>query len=264
MKLSEIKSPADLVAAVQAWGVEHQTAMNGLIDKMPDGLKTEWLALKSGLNDILAKLKPIDAVPAAMDASYALNSFARTINDLMEYADNFRTRMGNFTTELNQKTTALNGLEKKITDGDLLPKDKYTPLIDTAREDGSKKTMELVTATRKTLIALAGLPDADPATLALGVPEFDAAVNTAKANLETLKKKGLVLGGKGDAWVKDLAWKTGTAFQGQMTKIEELVTGFKTPAGGTPDPLLGGAGGAGGAGAAAGAETEKPRRLTLA
>ena len=239
----KIETTAELTAAIMDWGAKHQTAMNGLIDKMPEPLKTEFMALKNGLNDTLSKLKLIDAVPAATEASYALNSFASTINYMMEYADGLRTRLAGILEDSNKKALAVQGFETQIEKGELMHKDKFTPLIDTAREEGKNKAMELVASTRKSMIALAGLPEAGQDILALGATEFDAAVTQAKSNIELLKKKGLVLGGKGDAWVKDLAWQGAQAFQGQMTKIEELVTGApaKSPVG---EPLLG-AGGAG-------------------
>ncbi len=256
----ELKTPADVAAFFQAWGAQHQIAMNGIIEQLPEALRGEWQGLKDGLNAILVKLTPIDQVPAAQEAGYALNSFANTVSSLLGYTDMLRERLALLGADFQKKVVALNGFDTQIASGDLLPKDKYTSLIDQARTDATAETMKLVSGMRVSAIALAGLPAADAATLALGVAEFDAAFTLAKANVATLAGKGMTLAGKGSAWVKDLAWSSATAFQGQMTKIDDLVTAPKAvPAAG--DPLLGA--GNKPADATPAAETA-PRKLTLA
>jgi len=233
-----IKTAAELTAFLQTWAAQHSIALNGVIDSLPEGVRAEWQSLKDGLNATLAKLAPTDQVPAALEAGYALNRFSSAFADFVSYTDMLRDRLVAMGASLTKQTVALNGFETQLASGDLMPKEKFTPLIDAARSEGAATGLAGVTAARRSMIALAGLPEATPAILALGVAEFDAAVTLARGQVTTLAGKGLTLGGKGAAWVNDLAWVSAQAFQGQMTKIEELVTGSAKPAP-VADPLLG-------------------------
>ena len=100
---------------------------------------------------------------------------------------------------------------------------------------GVDSVMPNVIALRKSQIELAGLPvPADP-VLSAKAEEYDASLSAAKANLATLAAKGMKLGGKGDAWVKQTVWLGTAEFAGQMKIIDDLVPA--TPVG--ADPLLG-------------------------
>jgi hypothetical protein len=61
-------------------------------------------------------------------------------------------------------------------------------------------------------------------------------LTAAKENVQKLAVKGMKLGGKGDAWVKQTAWLGATEFAGQLTIVDELVGTTRDT---RPDPLLG-------------------------
>ena len=239
MTKTEIKTPLDLFAFFKEWGTTHLTALNGIVDKLPEGVRAEWQKMRDTLNDMLSKLKPIDQVPMAQDASYALNSFAATMANLMEYADSFRDRLNAMAVDIAGKATALNGFEQKVKDGELLTKASVDAALELARKEVKDQLTPSLTALRKNQISLAGLPEAPEATLTAAQADFDAAFGQASKNVKALTEKGFALNGKGSAWVKASAWMGETAFNGEMTKIADLVApaAAAKPAG---DPLLGG------------------------
>lgn len=233
----EIKTPADLVAFIQQWGTAHILALNGIIDKLPEGVRAEWQAMKDKLDAMLSKLKPTDQVPAALDASYALNSFAGTVASMLDYADSLRERLKLLAADLVDKTTALNGFEQKIKDGQLLTKAMVDAAIATAKNEATAALMPSIVSIRKGMIATCGLPEAEDGILNLPQADFDARLTQAKTNLTAMTGKGFALNGRGAAFVKATVWKDATAFNGAMEQIADLVGKPGAPEG---DPLLGG------------------------
>lgn len=257
-EISQIKTPSDMVAYCHEMFSTQITALNGLLDKVPDGLKTEYLAMRDKMNALLEKLQPLDQVPAAQDAAWALNSFARTITDLFEYIGVMRERMGQTLTSLAEKTTALNGLEEKVTKGELVDKTAAATAAQVAADAAIKPYAAEIGTMRKSQIALCKLPEAPDAILALPLERFNAAVEQAKTNLGTLGQRGFAVGGKGDAFVKQTAWMDQTAFQGANQTLTDLADTLKVKMPAGTEPFAGGTGAAGGAAASA-AAGDKPK-----
>lgn len=218
------------------------TALNGILDKVPEPMKKDFTTIRDAL---VAKKTEIDAllgtVPADEDAVTALQGFFMGFTKLREHTDGLMTSLQAALTANATTTTALQGLQKQVTDGELLAKDKVKPLTDSAFQQGVDSILPQLTALRKSSIALAGLPDNAPADLlALPADKFEAAVTVAKANVKTLTDEfGFALQGTGESWIKDCAWQDATAFQGSVTKIKALLPAKNKPVG---DPLLGGGG----------------------
>src|SRR5207249_670527 len=133
---------------------------------------------------------------------------------------------------------ALNGLEEKITKGELLDKTKVKEACDMARNEGAASMKPEIVATRKSALELAGLPVPGEDVLGLPADQYAPRVTAAKDNVAKLGEKGLKLGGKGATWVKQLAWLAATEFNGQLTALDEVV-GTAGPEKKTADPLLG-------------------------
>lgn len=245
----EIKTPADLLAYIREFGTAQVVALNGLLDKVPENLKAEYIAMRDRMNTLLAGLKPLDQVPAAQDASFALNSFARTLNDIFEYADIFRTRLEGIAKDLQGKQTSLNGFEEQVKNGDLVSKDKVELAKTSAVDEAVKPFKAEIAALRKNSIALCGLPDAPDSVLAADAAAFDTALTQAKKNLGVLTGKGLALksgtaAGKGDAFIRKSVWLGETAFNGEAAILAELAPGLKLNLGASGDPMVGAPGGA--------------------
>ena len=84
MSQTTIKSNADLHKFVKSFYETHATALNGIIDKLPENLRAELTGLRDSLNTSLAKLPPLEQVPAAQDAAWTFNSFADAIVRMQE------------------------------------------------------------------------------------------------------------------------------------------------------------------------------------
>jgi len=217
----------------------HVTALQGILDKLPEAMRPDFLKLKNDLNEQLSKLAPTDQVPAALDASYALSSFANAMERMQEYATAMTNRLAGMTTKLSETNGSLDALNKKVTDGLLITKEAATELCSKAKTDALDSIKPTIVAMRKQVVELAGLPMPADDVLALADAEFTPRFDAAKANIGALSKRGLKVGGKGAAIVKDMAWLGTTEFNGKLTSYEDVL-GKERP---TADPLLGGGAG---------------------
>jgi hypothetical protein len=232
-----ITNNVELRAFLKGFYDQHVTALNGILDKLPEGLKGELSTLRDGLNEQLNKLPPPEQVPAAPDAAWAFNSFASALERMTEYSQGLLNRVTAMKDDLTAKATALNSLEEKIAKGEYLSKEKVTEACDLARAEGVKSMQPELRATRKSALELAGLPVPGDAILDLPSKDYETRVAAAREQAAKLNARGMKLGGKGDAWVKQLAWLGATEFAGQMTALEEVLG--SAPAKPAGDPLLG-------------------------
>ncbi len=237
----EIKTPADLLAFMRELGTTQVTALNGLFDKAPDAIKTEISVMREKLNTLLKGLPPLDQVPGAMEASTALNSFGNTIASMFEYMDYVRTRVENMVTDFAKTSTALNGLQARVTGGELIEKTTADAALDQAKTDAvnaaTAPLMAQIAGLRKESISLCGLPEAPEAILSQSADAFTTSLAQAKKNLATCQARGFSITGKGAGFVKKTVWMDETAFNGEAKAIEDLVG--TSPAANRPDPFKG-------------------------
>jgi hypothetical protein len=235
MNLNPLTTKTELKVFLKGIFEPHVTALQGIMDKLPDALKPDFQKLKSDLNAQLEKLAPLDQVPAALDASYALQSLSGALERIQEYATELTKRLSAMTQSLADKATALQGFEDKLKAGALITKEAATELCGAARTEALNSVKPTIASMRKQQIELAGLPV--PAEELLGLPEADYTprFDAAKANVEALTKRGLKVGGKGSAIVKDLAWLPAAEFNGKLTSYADVLGGERPAA----DPLLG-------------------------
>jgi hypothetical protein len=235
MKINEIKRSADLNQFVRELYETHVTALHGIMDSVPEAVRGKFKELHDSMNASLKALPPMEQVPAAQEAGWALQTFANAMGQLADLADVVLSLKN----ELALKATALNGLETQIAGGDFVSKDKVKELCDLAREEGKKAVLPQVVAMRKQAVELAGLPMPADEVLSLGADQFDGRLTTAKENVAKLAAKGMKLGGKGEGWVKQTAWLAATEFAGQMSLIEDVLPVAKEGQPPRVDPLLG-------------------------
>lgn len=238
--IPEMKTAADLRAWLLQLGTAQVTALNGLLDKVPENLKSEYLGLRDQMNGLLTKLPPLDQVPAANEASWALNSFANTIGNLFQYIEDFRVRFDGMIGKMTSAQTALNGLNEQVTKGELLPKDKVQLAVDGAVTNAVAPLKAEIAAMRKSAVSLCGLPDAPDTVLGAASADFEGALAQAKTNLATCVAKGMALDAKGDNFIRKTVWGTAEALNGEMKTIEEMIGTFTKVTGdpfkGTPSP----------------------------
>ncbi len=238
MKVTDIKTAADMQKFMKNFVEAHATALNGLLDKLPDTLKKEIQSLHDSLNQTLKGLPPMEQVPAAQDAAWAFTAFSDAMVRMQEYSNSLLERLTSLKKELDAKATALNGLETQVAGGELLGKDKVKELCELAKSEGAASVRPEIVATRKSALELAGLPVPSDDVLGLPADKYSARLTTAKDNLAKLTAKGMKLGGKGDGFVKSMTWLEASEFAGQMTNIEDILPGT-IKAGDKVDPLLG-------------------------
>lgn len=263
---TNIKTQADLIALIREMGTSQLTALQGLMDKVPANLKTEYEQLRTKMNTLLEKLPPLDGVPAAQEAAWALNSFARTVTELFEYVDAFRGKMATLADDLSAKTTALNGLQAKVDGKELVDKGTVEAAVQSAVTEAVKPYKAAIATMRKQQVALCGLPEAPAAILDGADDAFNASLTQAKANLKICTERGFALGGKGDNFIKRAAWLDQTAFHGENQLISDLADTLKIKLPVGADPFIGGSTAGGGTGETKPeADGGKPaRRLTIA
>lgn len=213
----------------------HATALQGIIDKLPEGLRADFVRLKKDMDDTLAKLPPTDQVPAALDVSYALQSFCNTFERMQNYMNELTTRMTTIAKEASDKAAAYQGQLDKITNGELITKAAATELCTAARAQERDAMKPTIVGMRKQQIELAGLPLPTDELLGLPEAEYTPRFDAAKANVAALSERGFKLKGKGDGLVKELAWHTAEAFQGKLTAFGDVL-GAPARSG---EPLLG-------------------------
>jgi hypothetical protein len=256
-KAPEIKSPADLLPVLREFGTQHLTALNTLHDKADETSKPVLAELRDQMKTLVEKLPSFDGTT---DVTTALNSFARCFSELFNFVETSRAKIAELSGIVATKSTALNGFEEQVKSGALVSKDKVE-LATTAAADEAKKPLVAEIATlRREQFALCGLPPAPDSVLNSNAADFAASLTQAKKNLADLKAKGVVLGGKGDAFLKKSAWLNQEAFNGEVKAIEDLAPGLKLNLGGK-DPMIGAPGGDKKAEDAGG---DTKRKLTLA
>ncbi len=212
---------------------QHVTALNGILDKLPEAMRPELAKLRDGLTDQLNKLPALEDKDNHGVLAFLADAMAR----MQEYATALMGQITAMKSELGTTVTALNGLKDQVAKGELLSKDKAAEACALARTEGANSLKPELRATRKGALELAGLPVPSDDILDLPSKDFDARVAAAKDQVGKLGAKGLKLGGKGATWVKQLAWLGATEFAGQLTALEEVLgSGPAKPA---ADPLLG-------------------------
>lgn len=153
-----ITNNAELRTFLKGFYDQHVTALNGLLDKLPENLRADLAKLRDGLNAELSKLPPLEQIPAAQDAAWAFSSFADAWQRMQEYSRGLLDKLETLRSELATKATALHGLEEQIARGGYLSKQKVTEACDLARAEGIKSLQPELRATRKSALELAGLP----------------------------------------------------------------------------------------------------------
>jgi hypothetical protein len=256
-----------------------QTALNSM--PMPDGLEEPWKShfnkIKSDYDSALRDLPPTDQAPAALNAHghlQSLYSILTNLNGLACYMGECMNRMkGAHASALNSAADA--EITRRVTAGELIPKDKLTPLVDAALAErlkaGDLVPRETVTqlcseatknglaaglkqaadaaqataataaviATRKGVLQTAGvpLPGDDLWNLLGGTDaEFTAARTTAEGRRKELEDAGVVLASDSVLWSK--VWLPEDQYKTFAALAKETVVATR----GGHEPFLGGQG----------------------
>jgi hypothetical protein len=192
-----------LLAQLQALGTLPDQMLGALsvngVENLPEVLRAPYQTLKDQVNAILAKLPATDAVPAALEASYALNALQSMTQHVAEVHAMLKSRFAEHFTGL-ASVTALNAkveeFEGRLTRGELL-----TPAQAQELAQNSVREFEVQfnartqrRATRQAALSTAGLPAAPDAVLDDPNDDgFNTALEGAKGRLSALSGVGLTL-----------------------------------------------------------------------
>ncbi len=209
-------------------------ALDGILASVPETLQAKFKALKESFSEQLSKIPSAEQLG---DNDTAAALFSASIVKAQDFAKELMSGVATLQKELGAQVTAHNELKEKLAKGDLIEKAKVTELCSLAKQEGVDSMKPEIAETRKMVLETARLPVPDEKVLNLPATEFNALHADAVKNIEAAKGKGLSLGGKGAGLLKGIIWNKVEAFNGEMTKIEDLIG--KTH---TPDPLLGGGG----------------------
>jgi hypothetical protein len=233
----KVKTNAELLQLWKTFCETNVTALNGLLEKLPESLRAEFQSLRDSLNRQLKDLPPLDQIPAAQEANWALATFGDAMVRMQEYASNLIERISGLQKEMAAKALSLNGFEEKVNKGELVDKNKVKELCDLARNEALGALRPEICATRKSAIELAGLPVPGEDILNLPADQYNTRVTNAKENARRLGEKGIKVGGRGDLLAKQMIWLGATEFAGQLTMLEDVLGA--TRSGHHVDPLLG-------------------------
>ncbi len=108
MKLSDIKTGADVRKFLSQFYTGQVQALHGLIEKLPESLRPELKKLHDELNEALSGLEPLEQIPAAQEAAWSFNSLARAMIQIQEYAGGLLERLKKMQEEITGKATEFN------------------------------------------------------------------------------------------------------------------------------------------------------------
>lgn len=208
--------------------LDQQTTLGQMLEKCgtDSDLKAGIQSLTDSINAQLAKLPPLEQVPAAMELAEQVNWFQSCLNNCSEYATRLFQRLSDVNTRLLTANTEVNGFNKKIADGELLPKARHIELcaaeVKVKTEEAVKPLLEEIVLRRKEFVELNKWPMPSDDLLKKPMAEFNAAVETVKKNIEEGKKHKMELNGRGDKGLRANLWKEATEFNAAIEQLAEL------------------------------------------
>lgn len=234
-------NPKQLLTAILAYFQTAKSALNIDLAGVPDEMKALITRLKTDMDAALAALPPIDQVPAALEASQALNWISDTVRRMQEFSASMMEGVTKLRNDLVLKATALNALETRVTNGELVESTEVQRQMAEYRKLSALRRQEMQTC---------GLPVPVMDDILQGTDdEWKQKITEAKGRREKLATRDHQAN---DAQMHRLLFGDQTAFE---VVIQSL------PA--KRDPLLGNGGAQaaaeGGAGSASGSSGTPPR-----
>lgn len=219
------------------------TTLNAVQPDLGEPLLGMFVALKDQYNGILAKLPMTDAVPAAQEAHWNLSSFLSCLTSTQALLSYLTTRVADMkkATGLNSELTPeamaakiAEGINAKVTAGELVPRETVTSLCSAAKDAGAKEARDQaqaaaeaatakanLIASRKQLLATNSLPLPATEEALLGTDdEFTATVARVTKQAKELVGHGVALNSQAmaNAWATEDQFKTFTEILGSVTK----------------------------------------------
>ncbi len=165
-------------------------------DAVPEAFRSQFDSLKQGVNATLRQLSsvPTDQVPAAMQASYALDHMAFCITSLREMYEGAVTRLKGMIDDLSPKAQLAQQLNGRIEKGELLADEPLQKRINAEVDQALQEERARLTllGQRRQLLASANLPvPADDKVLEGDEKAFEGCKTTATNRLKKLGEAGI-------------------------------------------------------------------------
>lgn len=168
------------------------TSLNSMMsmEGFPAAVKAELKSMYDAANAQLAKMTPLEMVPAALDAGYTLNSLACAYDRMAGMVQEMMAVTANFQTQFAAQGLKLAALESKVAAGELLDLDTVKKNEATAITAALGERTVLLASRREALVK-AGLPLLEESQLLGEEKEFQNKLTRATTRATTLKSKGL-------------------------------------------------------------------------
>jgi hypothetical protein len=188
-------NPQSLFAATADLFKGTQTVLMGVMDDLPEAFKPQFAALKAKVDAALASLAaaPTTQVPAAQEASYALNHMAHALTYMKELHDQALATVDRVIKEATPRLAQLNELTERVTRKELLEKAEVEAQVSEARTAAVAQERERskLMNDRRSVLAGDNLPvPADEAVLAVEPKDFEALRATAGSRVKALREAG--------------------------------------------------------------------------
>lgn len=224
-----MKTLADILAAQRENLTAQQTALTGILEKLPEAARAPMSALQTAVGEQLAALPQLEQ---AGDP------------DLMAYlgrmVEELKTQHGRLVESLTLRASVvaeLDTLKGQITAGEYVSKAVADAAVEAARAAVRQELAGEIAAARKGVLETAGVPVPANEVLLLPANDFNARQQACVANVKTITERCAAPKARA-ALVSKLAWQTPEDVQRELDSLADLLQ----PAAATADPLLGQAG----------------------
>ena len=242
MKKFDPNDPKSLANAVRSLFTETQTALQGLLDQVPEAFRPQIEKLKTVVDEKLVQLanSPTTQVPAAQEAADALRFMVQSMSYMKELFDGAVSRFNEILADLNPKAQALHGLNVRIEKGELVESVEAKKKLDAAVKEAVERDRAhaKLVSERRALLAAANLPvPTEDQILEGDEAAFKAAQETAKKRVDLLQKDNLAVS-LNSLELAGLVYGPETDFNRTyklVAKAASRQTADPTP----PDPMLG-------------------------
>lgn len=238
-KTIDPQNPDSHRASRRAVFTDAQNLVMGMMDKIPEAFRPQVAALKEKIDAQLVRLadEPTPQIPAAQEASWALNSLGRALEQMQEMFSGAMDTVNRIISEFTPKAEQLNALELARQKGDLISKEDAEKTRAQAVADAltQERAHAKMLSTRRSLLCAADLPAPTADEIMEGdEPKFTALKEQSTERLKLIREAGLHHQ-LNAAELAQLIYGT----QGQYDLALKAARGAKTPAP-APDPMAGG------------------------
>lgn len=228
-------NPQALFAATTELFKGAQSALMGLLEQVPDNSKPQFEALKKKVDGVLAGLAsaPTTPVPAAQEASYALNHLAHSLAYMKEMYESAVGMVDRIIKENTPKLAQLNELTTRVEKKELLTTEEVEQRVQAAKEETlqAERKRTAMLNDRRSILAGDNLPlPTDEAVLAGEEKEFAEVRKTAQGRVKALTDAGYA-SQLNSAELAELAYGPAAVFD-KVVKIAAKAAG--APAAGEP------------------------------